>query len=285
VVRESQYHPSELFSVVTAVGGEEGDMVSLMSEYRLYCDAGGGTDHGFIVVAGYLSTFKKWLHFQDDWNELLATFSVPYFHMKEFAQSKGPFVAWKGDEPKRASFMSRAARIIVKRVERSFGCVVRYPDFEKVNELYHLDTIAGNPYALAGRTCAARAGICLGDLTGMVYVFEDGDVGKGELMRILERDGHPAPIFRPSRDQIRNGRLNRGVIPLQAADFAAYEMRKTFKDDPREEWPLYKYRKSMRALADVPSVEGDWSKYEEQDLIKLCETFPNSRRPVAASSA
>lgn len=258
-------------------------MVGLMNEYRLYCDAAGGKDHGFIVVAGYLSTFQKWMNFQVEWNKLLALFNVSYFHMKEFAQSKGPFKSWKNDEPKRIRFLSRAAQIIVSNVERSFGCIVRYADFEKVNQLYRLDEIAGNPYALAGRTCVARTGLFLGDQQEVIYIFEDGDTGKGELMRILERDGHPAPIFRPSRDQIRNGRQVRGVIPLQAADFAAYEMRKVFKDDPHETWPIYKYRKSLQALADVPSDHGDWGKYEEKDLIKLCKEFPLSRRPVTAS--
>ena len=52
----------------------------IMSSYYLYCDAGGGKDHGFIVVAGYLSTFDRWNAFTAEWNELLARFEIPYFH-------------------------------------------------------------------------------------------------------------------------------------------------------------------------------------------------------------
>jgi hypothetical protein len=96
-----------------------------MSSYYLYCDAGGGKDHGFVVVAGWLSTFEKWNDFISEWNQqLLAAFNIPYFHMKEFSQSKGPFESWKDDEPRRTRFMERAAGIIGNYVERGFSCIV-----------------------------------------------------------------------------------------------------------------------------------------------------------------
>jgi hypothetical protein len=115
-------------------------------------------------------------------------------------------------------------------------------------------------------------------------VFDDGDEGKGELMRILERDGYPLPIFRPSRDQVnKHGQKIRGVVPLQAADFAAYEMRKVFKDDPTESWPLDRYRKSLRALAQVVSEDEDWGRWKERDLVELCKTADIPlRRPFAS---
>jgi hypothetical protein len=80
-----------------------------MSSYYLYCDAGGGKDHGFIVVAGYLSTFDRWGAFTKEWNELLARFDIPYFHMKKFSQFKAPFDTepWK-DEKRRARFLGSA---------------------------------------------------------------------------------------------------------------------------------------------------------------------------------
>ena len=61
------------------------------------------------------------------------------------------------------------------------------------------------------------------------------------------------------------------MIPLQAADFAAYELRKVYKDDPTESWPLEKYRLSLRALANI---DCDWSKYTERNLITLCKKVP-----------
>jgi hypothetical protein len=248
------------------------DAAALMSGYYLYCDAGGGKDHGFIVVAGYLSTFGRWSAFTAQWNELLAAFDIPYFHMKKFSQFKAPFDGekWK-DEGRRARFLSSAANIIANHVEKSISSVVEFETFDRVNRIYRLDDAVGVPYSLAGRTCAAKASMHRGTSTDATYIFDDGDEGRGELMRVMERDGYPSPIFRPSRDQQKNGRPVKGLVPLQAADFAAYELRKVYRDDPNELWPLEKYRKSIRALS---VVDTEWNKYTEQDLIKLCENVP-----------
>jgi hypothetical protein len=228
------------------------DVYAMIDSYALYCDAAGGEDHGFIVVAGYLSTLSKWRDFAEDWKYLLATYDLPYFHMKEFAQSKGPFVSWKDDEPKRARFLSKAAMIIQQNVQRGFAHMVEFDLFNRLDKRFCLTEHLGCPYSLAAMSCAARARKILrrNDVT---YIFEDGDKGKGYLMRLMEAEGFPAPVFRPSRDQKRKHGIVKGVIQLQAADFAAYELRKVFKDDPNEVWPLEKYRKSLHALSQVCS--------------------------------
>ncbi len=51
----------------------------MISSYSLYCDAAGGKDHGFIVVAGYLSTYEKWLAFNREWNILIAAYDLRTF--------------------------------------------------------------------------------------------------------------------------------------------------------------------------------------------------------------
>jgi hypothetical protein len=232
------------------------DAAALMSGYYLYCDAGGGKDHGFIVVAGYLSTFERWNAFTGEWNELLARFDIPYFHMKKFSQFEEPFDSdiWK-DEKRRARFLSSAADIIARNVEKSISCIVEFGIFDRVNKIYRLDDAVGVPYSLASRTCAAKASLHRGSATDATYIFDDGDEGRGELMRVMERDGYPSPIFRPSRDRMKDGRLVRGLRPLQAADFAAYELRKVYKEVYR--WivnpiPRSAYSVSFRAVQAIP---------------------------------
>jgi hypothetical protein len=249
----------------------------MMNSYTLYCDAAGGKDHGFIVVAGFLSTFSRWMAFAAEWNLLLAAYNLPYFHMKEFSQSRGVFSGWDKDEDLRKKFLSRASVIIKKHVERSFACVVSLDSFHRVNQIYRLDQVAGVPYSLAARNCVAKAANYLQNRDAS-YVFEDGDKGKGELMRLMERDGYPSPIFRPSRDIYIKSRLVKGLVQLQSADFAAYEVRKAFKDNPAETWPINKYRKSLQALATIESDIEDWGKYREQELIALCKANSASLR-------
>jgi len=243
----------------------------MFNSHTLYLDAAGGKDHGFIVVAGYLSTFEKWVSFATKWNLHLAAYDIPYFHMKEFSQSTGAFAGWNHQEDRRRSFLSKAAGIIEKHVERSFGCIVEFDTFERVNKRYGLNDIAGVPYSLAGINCVAKAGNALLG-RNVAYVFEDGDKGKGELMRIMGQEGYPSPCFGPSRDIQKNGRVVKGIVQLQAADFAAYELRKVFKDDPTEAWPLEKYRKSLRMLASIGgSNPNDWGRFREKELVELCK--------------
>jgi hypothetical protein len=258
---------SGLNEVSEALQLELTDSVIIMSANYLYCDAAGGQDHGFIVVAGYLASFDDWNRFTADWNELLATYGLPYFHMKEFAHCKGPFGDSWTEEAKRARFLSKAAAIIAQYVRQGISAIVEFDSFNRVNATYRLDEVVGVPYSLAGRTCAAKASRFTSDGAGATYIFDDGDEGRGDLMRVMGRDNYPSPIFRPSRDRWKNDRLVRGVVPLQAADFAAYELRKAHKDDPMESWPVHKYRKSLQALGGIPS---DWGHYTESDLIELC---------------
>jgi hypothetical protein len=245
----------------------------MVTSFTSYFDAGGGEDHGFIVVNGWLSTLSKWDSFEVDWRLLLASYNLPYFHMKHFSQSTGPFSNWKGNETKRRIFLSNVAEIIKSHVQWGAACAVPLDVFEKVNRTYALDRAVGPPYSLAGRDCIAHMHEYLrakndGALPPIKYVFEDGDKGKGELIRVMQKDGYSSPIFEPSVDQTtRKGEFRKGVVQLQAADFAAYELRKAIKDDPNDEWPMHRYRKSLQALANIPAW---WGKYSELDLITMC---------------
>jgi hypothetical protein len=246
---------------------------AMINSYTFYGDAAGGSDQGFIVVAGYLSTYQKWLEFIGEWTVLLGAYGLPYFHMAEFAHFKGPFDQFKDDEGRRSEFLSKAASLIRDHVERSFACRVEFASFSRVSRAYPLAEIAGVPYSCAARTCVTKVRKSLPRGTDVEFVFEDGDKGKGELIRIMERDGYPIPIFRPSRDRVVKGHMVKALLPLQAADFAAYELRKAFKDDPCELWPVERYRRSLRALADIPSGPADWAAYREKELTELCTTF------------
>jgi len=152
------------------------------------------------------------------------------------------------------------------------ACAVRFDVFEKVSENHPLKFLASNPYALAARCCVGKTTNALfGVSSDVAYVFEDGAEGKGELMRIMERDGYSAPIFKPSRDRVKSGRKISGLIPLQASDFAAYEVRKQIADNPGDLHPLEKYRKSLVALARIARAgSDDWGTFREQELIALC---------------
>ena len=90
--------------------------------------------------------------------------------MKEFSQSKGPFVSWKGDEKKRARFLQALVLAIKSNVELGVAAIVEFEIFERVR--YHLQEAVGVPYAFAGRTCIAHVHDYLrGTHNGLPEVF------------------------------------------------------------------------------------------------------------------
>ena len=163
-----------------------------------------------------------------------------------------------------------------------FACLVEYEPYNRTNAQYQLSEWVGTPYALAGRDCVAHANIWLRkDARGLDvdYFFDAGDADAGELRRVLVKDNQPAPKFAQGKSSVP------GVVaatPLQAADFAAYEVLKAHRLG--QNLPLYRYRRSILELAKIPTW---WGSYTESDLKALCERVQIPPRPTvqATSSA
>lgn len=253
-----------------------------MFAFTGYFDASGGKDAEITSVAGWMATIGEWEHFETDWRILLAKYDLPYFHMKEFAHSTGPFKDWKGEDNKRQNFMRLAVDVIRSRVHWGVACGVEHDVFKKVNAEYRLAEAVGNEYSFAARDCMAQANKWVRKVqTGIQvnYVFDEGDRGAGRLVDIVQRHNLAIPnddrrqlsipIFKPSRDKGER----KGLVPLQAADFAAYEYLKAYRIG--EFAPLYRHRKSMLALAKIPSWSGI---YTRDDLVKLCRRSGISKR-------
>lgn len=172
-------------------------------------EAGGGSQDGFTVVCGWVSTVALWEQFEIDWKLLLAskTYNVPYFHMKEFSQSTGPFKKWKGNETKRRLFLADASRIIRDCVRPGAGviCNVVHRLFETANRRYMVRESLSSPYATAGRVCVAQVDLwCKRDdniSRDVKFVFEDGGPDKSGLLNAMNVSyKYPDSIFEPSRD-------------------------------------------------------------------------------------
>jgi hypothetical protein len=62
------------------------------------------------------------------------------------------------------------------------------------------------------------------------FVFEDGDLGKGKLIKRFNNDLDMTPVFESKRDKLTEYGTTLAFIPLQAADFLAYEILKGCKE-------------------------------------------------------
>ena len=211
-------------------------------------------------VCGWLASVEQWEQFEYGWKLFLAKHDVPYFHMREFAHSVGPFTKWKGKEGTRRTFMRGAAEIIVDTIQRGFLCCVSDEIFEEYDKAYELRSRFSSPYALAGRTCANLAVEWASSPTtfprgDIEYVFEDGAIDKGGLMYAMEKIAPrlPAPVFKPGRDQAPTRKFpagRRGVVQLQAADYLAYEISKFTREHQAIKADPSKFRASLGILPE-----------------------------------
>lgn len=241
----------------------------LVGMFQAYFDESGGADHGFITVCGWVASVERWRQFESDWKAMLAQFDVPYFHLKELSQCRGPYSKWFGQKSaERDALFVEAARIIRGTVERAFLCAVWYNAFLKVNERFYLKKHQRSPYAIAGRFCIARANDYVQGqgrtLRDIVYVFEDGGPDVGGLVDLVKRSDLKLPSFESSRDTANQF----ATVQLQAADYLAYELRKAVVDhrDPFTKPEMF--RKSFQAFF---GCEADQGNYDEQGLLDLCE--------------
>ena len=109
-------------------------------------------------------------------------------------------------------------------------------------------------YSLAGRTCEKQVREYIlshfSRDTPFAVVFEAGDKGKGKLQQRLAQDSGLIATFKPKNDIVsENGLVEHGFVPLQAADWFAYEVNKMaekFGDGSLESvsqlrWPMQEF--------------------------------------------
>lgn len=251
----------------------------LLAMLTAYFDASGREEQQHsVVMAGFVNSANNWVEFERDWKKFLADYEVPYFHMKEFASSTGPYKKWEGieHEPKRRAFINDALRLIERHGCWSFATLVVSEDFNQAAKDQDLENTVGNAYLFTARTC-------LSDITGwcdehrmnhpVEYVFEKGDPKQGLLRQIMEHDGLPQPIFRSKTEKDSE----RSIVPLQASDFLAWEIRRGYKDEVENKplrYPLKEF--------DRMSGKAKWGTYARENLASLSEVSNFVRKIEAA---
>jgi len=234
-----------------------------------------GQQRGTVAVSGWLSTAERWIAFEEEWKQILDSFGVPYFHMKEFAHFRGAYSdGWKDNEDKRRAFLRALLGAISHHATAGFACLVEAKDYDAVDREYCVREHFGSEYALCARVCVAKVRMWLQghglDITAE-YVFDDGDL-RGRLSHLMQSDGYPPPIYKPSRDRVaKDGTPIRGFLPLQAADLAAYELRKGWDDfgEATTMAEVSRYRQSFRGVGAALN-EGDWGRCSADDLRQIC---------------
>ncbi len=221
-----------------AILGRNPKLIRRVAVLSTYLDGGGSVgdpSSTVFTVAGYLGTDDQWAGFESDWQSVLERFDVPAFTMKHCAHFKGAFAGWKGDEKRRGLFLEELSRTIHKHDLEGFAFSLNMDHYREIDKHLRL-TESYPPYALTA-TCAVAK---IRDwqrryrsTDSLLFLFELGDIGQGLFKHKMENEWEPEtgimkPVFMP-KQWVENG-ATKHSLPLQAADFLAYETNKALSD-------------------------------------------------------
>jgi hypothetical protein len=243
-------------------------------------------DGSIFALAGYVGGERHWEVFEEQWGRVLDRYEVPYFHMKEFDDPGGPYKKWlpiKEHKRQVASFFGAVARAIGRSQLKGFGSIVRIKDLKRFNQRHGQNI---EPYPLAAYGCMTWIGKANPDVV-VSAIFDRCERITSRLKKATiycESDIYYAGttnLIQPI--PLRKDVTFRKVRPIQAADFAAWEIRRhhlrqndwwELEDRPRRasevflqlmEWSENKGlqpRKSLEALlenAELPGVLWDYN--------------------------
>lgn len=248
-------------------------------------DAGGDEGTPVLTVAGFASSADDWRKFSELWSSRLALDKIAYFRAVDAAFFRGPFQHWRDRadrEALRRSLFSDLMEILKSHACRKFGCTIINGAFNEMNPQLK-EEFSLVAYSIAGRTCEKKLREWViaewkNPSTVVELVFEEGDKGKGKLQKRLLDDRCFSPIFRPKKDFVEeDGTTRCGFVPLQAADWLAYELSVAMKNaeagklaDSDED-----FRWAFREFLKIPGNTGVFTVEDMKQFESMLELSKN----------
>jgi hypothetical protein len=238
------------------------------------------------LVAGFIATVEHWERWESDWKLVLAHFNAPYFHMKEFFDSKkGAFTEkkWRG-ESYRNHFIEKLSDVTRTWTSATIGGCMTQSLFDEACRLRQVDGFL-NPFSACARDCAVRSHHLIRDKykseLPIEYVFERGDIGgdsgdittKGLLDKLMFASQLPSPIYRRARPG--NAHVEKEdphLMQLQAADLLAWHLRRAAQG--------MLHRGSFAASIKSFSQSNDvsWKECTDRDMARLIHSLRIPKR-------
>ena len=178
----------------------------------------------FNGMAGFLAQKDEWERVEKKWMATLKLFGIPFFHMKDFAHSRGSFAGWS--EPKRRQLFGKLLTHLESINPIPIGVIFDMEAFRRLppEKLKHLT----EPYMLS---CSAMLSLTGGMLDAIGVKTRTTIIFSEQVeFRQCARDYYRYAV---SRDSVVSKLIAppefgdmREVVPLQAADIMAYELYK-----------------------------------------------------------
>jgi len=238
-----------------------------------------------MCVAGYVSRIGGWRTFEDRWREFLKKHEIEYLHMNELFAFRGQFARFQ-DQASLIALLKDAVSVIrcdtasLRTYDlKDVSCIVYVDHLQRINRELGVGL---DPYAVAVAVCRYQLFLECSYPVEMIVDHFKGCSKKlrwsEEYLESYQRGGElcverisAVPSRVPSKE----------LPALQAADFAAWEMRRYFS----ERYHLgcrngnRRYRKSLESLfaAQWHSISKRNIRLDYPQLMELAKVCDVSR--------
>jgi hypothetical protein len=205
--------------------------------FKAYLDDSGAPHggHAFMTIAGYVADEAGWTNFERRWADELAWARVPYLHMKEFGNPLSQiYSALKSDKGQEADFMLRLRQVIYETIDFCTQTTIVLSDLVSFNKDTNLDLDAyslclyGCLLMLKRRFPFPRVEIIMDKFSSAHSRYEIAvKYAQSDTLEPLLHNPFSAMVL-GSDESFKN------ILPIQAADLIAWEMRKLCED--RKDW-------------------------------------------------
>jgi hypothetical protein len=198
------------------------DLVLMLTAY--FDDSGTSPSNQVAVVAGYLGSVAQWERFNTRWAVLLRKYHVKALHRADLESFQKEFYGWTPE--RKTEFLKKAHAIIRACTYTAIGANLIKADLAEI--LGDSAEKIGGAYGWCAHTClVAISQWCDAKRYNqpIQFVFEAGTEGQGQIdrmFRFLSRNDYFRRLCRVGGWSFQN----KSVMPLQAADTAAYEFYK-----------------------------------------------------------
>ena len=208
-----------------------------MAILKAYLDDSGNPNdpqHSVLTVAGYLSTADGWSWFETHWPKVMEKHGVPYLHMRELWDRNGDFGHLKDSDGTKADFLADCISVIQTGTEFAPSASIRLADLEAFNKESKLGL---DPMALAIYGCLIEL--------RNAYPKDEIEVFLDNISKPYKRIETALNYARSDTWQdlkpntlllsaLPDGGSFKTILPIQAADFSAWEIRKNCEE--RKTW-------------------------------------------------
>ena len=193
---------SSLRHLASAIWGNHDPERCHLAMFTAYFDASGKPhDKEVMFVSGFVSSEKKWLRFEEEWQTLLGDYRIKEpFHTTDYVAGRGSdYQSFVDDDQRRDEFEARAAQIIKRGIRKPVSTGLLLADYRQVIAKDRITADQSiDPYSFCAMTCVSSTikWMVPKRIPEVEFVFEAGDDKMGKFMEIFRKVTGEFPIFR-----------------------------------------------------------------------------------------